>query len=482
MKGKRKLSVKWKVFAYFAGFTAIMLVLLWVFQIGFLEDVYRATKIHSIKKSAREIARNIDSDTLEQQVLDMGQAGEMCVDIYNDRYTSPVLRSHTEPGCLLHNLPLSYISGLYRLAAENGGSYYVTLNLNDFLSAQGYVNAPRTYDSLIYVLVTQNAAGDNMVIFLNAFVTPVAATIQTLTTVLSIITVVLIFVAAALAFVLSRVIAKPIARLNDSAKALATGNYDADFSGGGYREIAELSETLRYAAQELSKVDEYRRDLIANVSHDLRTPLTLIAGYAEVMQDIPSENTPENLQIIVNESKRLTDLVNDVLDISNYQAGNMELNLSRFNLTDAVREILGRYKKFTEQDGYTISLLADGDYDVCADQIKITQVLYNLLNNAIAYTGEDKKITIRVRRSGSAVRVDVIDTGEGIPPEKLGMIWDRYYKLDKAHKRAKIGTGLGLSIVKEIIEQHGAWYGVDSQVGVGSQFWFALPLAAEEEL
>ena len=290
----------------------------------------------------------------------------------------------------------------------------------------------------------------------------------------------LIFVAAVLAFVLSRVIAKPIVKLNDSAKVLATGNYNADFTGGGYREIAELSDTLRYAAQELSKVDEYRRDLIANVSHDLRTPLTLIAGYAEVMQDIPAENTPENLQIIVNESKRLTDLVNDVLDISNYQAGNMELNLSRFNLTDAVREILGRYKKFTEQDGYTIDLRADGDYYVYADKIKITQVLYNLLNNAIAYTGEDKKITIRVRRAKNAVRVDVIDTGEGIPPEKLGMIWDRYYKLDKTHKRAKIGTGLGLSIVKEIIEQHGAWYGVDSQVGVGSQFWFALPLAEDQ--
>ena len=216
-------------------------------------------------------------------------------------------------------------------------------------------------------------------------------------------------------------------------------------------------------------MDEYRRDLIANVSHDLRTPLTLIAGYAEVMQDIPSENTPENLQIIVKRIQTADRPCQRCLDISNYQAGNMELNLSRFNLTDAVREILGRYKKFTEQDGYTISLLADGDYDVCADQIKITQVLYNLLNNAIAYTGEDKKITIRVRRSGSAVRVDVIDTGEGIPPEKLGMIWDRYYKLDKAHKRAKIGTGLGLSIVKEIIEQHGAWYGVDSQVGVGSR-------------
>lgn len=97
MKGKRKLSVKWKVFAYFAGFTALMLVLLWVFQIGFLEDVYRVTKIHSIKTNAKLIAQNIDSDDLEQQVLDMGQAGEMCIDIYNDRYTTPYCAAIPNP-------------------------------------------------------------------------------------------------------------------------------------------------------------------------------------------------------------------------------------------------------------------------------------------------------------------------------------------------------------------------------------------------
>ena len=217
-----------------------------------------------------------------------------------------------------------------------------------------------------------------------------------------------------------------------------------------------------------------RRELLANVSHDLRTPLTMIRGYGEVMRDLPGENTPENVQIIIDETERLTNLVNDLLDLSRLEAGVMALDVTRFNLTESIRAILHRYDKLA---GYSFPFLAEEDVFVTADELKISQVVYNLVNNAITYAGEDKTVALEQTVANGKVRVSVTDTGEGIPEEKLRDIWERYYKVDREHKRAQVGTGLGLSIVKHILELHGGAYGVVSQLGEGSTFWFELPVS-----
>lgn len=141
----------------------------------------------------------------------------------------------------------------------------------------------------------------------------------------------------------------------------------------------ELAATLNYAAAELSKVEDLRRELIANVSHDLRTPLTMISGYAEVMRDIPGENTPENVQIVIDEANRLTGIVNDLLDLSKLQAGALTLTVSEFNLTEDIRNTLHRYDKLAD---FSFPFTYDRTVYVCADQLKISQVLYNLVNNA----------------------------------------------------------------------------------------------------
>ena len=155
--------------------------------------------------------------------------------------------------------------------------------------------------------------------------------------------------------------------------------------GKGYLEIEELSNTLNYAAKELSKVESLRRELIANMSHDLRTPLTMISGYGEVMRDIPGENTAENVQIIIDETKRLTNLVNDMLDLSKLQAGAQEINSSSFNITEEIEHIIARYDKLLTNKDFTIQFQYDKPVFVKADIIKINQVIYNLINNAINY-------------------------------------------------------------------------------------------------
>jgi signal transduction histidine kinase len=271
-------------------------------------------------------------------------------------------------------------------------------------------------------------------------------------------------------------VSNPIEKINDSAKVLSRGNYNVSFDGSGYKEIRELSDTLNYASKELSKVEGLRKELIANVSHDLRTPLTLIGGYAEAMRDLPDENTSENAQIIIDETNRLTTLVNDMLDISKLQSNMQVLNISLFNLTDSLKKSISNMCELLKKDGYTIDFVFNEDVIIEGDESKISQAFYNLLINAVNYSGADKKIKISQILKKDSVKIEVSDTGEGIPEKDLPYIWDRYYKSDKSHKRALTGTGLGLSIVKSIIYMHNGSYGVESKEGDGSTFWFELKI------
>ena len=329
-------------------------------------------------------------------------------------------------------------------------------------------------ESVIYVNVV-SIDGNERILFVNAQLTPVDATVNTLRAELVWITVIMIVLSLGIALLISRKVSRSLIGLNASAKEMAGGNFDVHFDGTDYREVAELSDTLNMTARELGKSERLRRELIANVSHDLRTPLTMIIAYAEVMRDLPGENSPENVQVVIDEAERLTNLVNDMLDISKLQAGVLEKNATVYNLTESIQSVFARYNKLKEQDGYKIDFSYDQMVMVEADEYKIFQVIYNLVNNAINYTGDDKQIWVRqIVREDGYVRIEVTDSGEGIAPEALPYVWDRYYKVDKTHKRAVMGTGLGLSIVKNILELHDARYGVESEVGKGSTFWFEL--------
>jgi len=390
------------------------------------------------------------------------------------------------PNCIIHELSSYRLARAYELTVQNGGTFVERTMFNERKSQffLGETDDPNQIESVIYTKIATTKSGENILILLNTSISPVVSTVQTLKVQLLWITVIMIVLAVIMALLLAKNLSSPIVKINKSAKVLAQGKYDVDFEASGYREIAELANTLNYAAKELSKVESLQRELIANISHDLRTPLTMITGYAEVMRDIPNENTPENVQIIIDEAKRLTTLVNDVLDISKLQSGTIPFNGEVLNLTENIREILTRYTKLTE---YQIIFEANEDVYVYGDALKLSQVVYNLINNALTYIGEDKTVTIKQilipseNGKQSRVRIEVIDTGDGIEQSKLNDIWDRYYKVDKNHKRAAVGTGLGLNIVKTILDMHqGATYGVKSQVGHGSTFWFELNIYHNE--
>ncbi|MBQ1806864.1 MAG: HAMP domain-containing histidine kinase, partial [Ruminococcus sp.] len=305
-------------------------------------------------------------------------------------------------------------------------------------------------------------------------ITPLNTTLEVIKNQMLLVSVAFVLLSLVFSFYASRRIAKPIAQTNRAAKELAQKNYEIEFNASGYREVEELNNTLNYTKTELAATEKLQRELIANISHDLRTPLTMITGYGEVMRDLPGENTPENIQIIIDEATRLSTLVNDLLDLSKLQSGALQAQKQVFNLTDSVRAILERYSKLVEQEGFDIRFESKEEVFINADELRISQVIYNLVNNAVNHAGEDKTVIITQTVRDKLVRIEVIDHGEGIPADKLPYIWERYYKVDKEHKRGVIGSGLGLSIVKSILDAHKAHYGVRSTQGKGSTFWFEI--------
>ena len=318
-------------------------------------------------------------------------------------------------------------------------------------------------------------------LFINTYVTPVSSTVDTIRFQLVTVTCILLAAAALLTVLIARHISRPLIETNKAARELSVSRYTVPRHGRGYREIAELNETLVKAAEDLSRVDELQHELIANISHDLRTPLTMIGGYAEVMRDIPSETTPENLQIIIDETTRLTTLVNELLEFSRLQTTDTELERQPFDLTATMLATTERIAGMTAKNGYSIRFEPERHVTVLADEKRVNQVVYNLIGNALTYTGEDKRVTVEQRELDGRVRISVSDTGKGIPEEERPYIWNRYYRTKESHKRAVVGSGLGLHIVQTILEKHGAAYGVGPGETCGTTFWFELPLAEKED-
>lgn len=277
----------------------------------------------------------------------------------------------------------------------------------------------------------------------------------------------------------------PFAEVANKAKKLANGDFSVDFNGKYYyREMGELAAGLNDMRDELSRSSQMQKELIANVSHDMKTPLTMIKAYASMIQEISGDNKEKrqmHTKVIIDEADRLTTLVNDILNLSKIQAGMDTLQLSVFNFSEFIYSIIQKFEYLQETQNYIFETDIESDLYIEADRGKIGQVVYNLIGNAVTYTGEDKKIFVSLKREKQLLHFRVRDTGKGIPENEIAAIWDRYYRSSEAHKRPIQGTGLGLSIVKTICEKHKLHFGVDSEVGKGSTFYVDFPLCEEDK-
>ncbi|MBQ3514731.1 MAG: HAMP domain-containing histidine kinase [Lachnospiraceae bacterium] len=288
--------------------------------------------------------------------------------------------------------------------------------------------------------------------------------------------IIIIFAALVFSFVTRRIIT-PIKKLNTAAKEYAQGNFKYHCNVKSKDEIGELAETLEFMASELSKMDEYRRNFIANVSHDFRSPLTSIKGYIEAMLDgtIPPEKQEKYLNIVLHESKRLTKLTQSLLTLESFDHTGPDLHRSDFDLVETIQKVIETFEGTCEQKkifikkNYNIPCMM-----VNADKTRIQQVIYNLMDNAIKFSTENSSIDISLNEKNEKVFVSIKDHGAGIPADVQKKIWVRFFKSDTSRGKDKQGTGLGLAITKEVIDAHGEHIECISTEGVGSEFIFSL--------
>lgn len=292
--------------------------------------------------------------------------------------------------------------------------------------------------------------------------------------------VVVLLAASLIAFTISQKLSSGIKDLSATAVRFSKGDFDVNFANSEYQELADLSDTLNSVRDEVKKSDSFKRELLANVSHDLKTPLTMIKAYASMIREISGDNPEKrdrHLQVIIDEADRLTGLVNDVLSVSKVNSHLDEMTPKVFNLTEFLYGIINKFEYLQETQGYNLMVDVDANLYTRADEEKIGQVIYNLLGNAVNYTGADKTVYISLKSnlSGDRINLKISDTGKGIAKEELPEIWDRYYRIKENHSRPVKGSGLGLNIVKVILQNHAFDFGVDSELGKGSTFWVDFP-------
>ena len=456
----KKNSLNINIWKYFLVFSILILVFLWIFQILFLKNYYRYSKTKDINLVSRIISRNKNSTNLEKIMDKASISKDVCIEIVDNNLDTLYTSSYLSKGCF---------SG-----REDGLKYkYNFVNSNYYSTTYEVINPTFNNQTLIKAL----KLSDNRYAFINTSMDPIDGTTSILQNQLIIVSFIVLILSFVIAFYISNRISKPIVKMNESAKRLAKGDFNVVFNNDSeILELEELSNTLNYAKDELYKTDEVRRDLMANVSHDLKTPLTMIKAYAEVSTDLHSNNPKkqkEDMNIIINEVDRLTLLVNDILDLSSMQSNMEEVNKEEFNLVDIIKDIFKKYQYLKDTENYNFIYTGPNEVIINADKKKMYQVIYNLVNNAINYTGSDNKVEVKIEELKNKYIVKIIDTGLGIKDEDIDLVWDKYYKNKKKHKRNLVGTGLGLSIVKNIFILHNYKYGVNSS-NKGTTFYFEI--------
>lgn len=477
---KKLTSLKWEIGKYLIIFCILTASIVFLFQIVLLQPMYEANKIKSIETVGSFVEKFIEDERLDEFVDYMQSQSDTCIMVYQSSSSGGMQGSIGNRGCMISSITNSERAKFVTKAIGSKNHSYlarVTNNSSDF-GVDG--DQGDNFDTIVYTKIV-NAADYSSIIMVSGNITPLNATTETLASQMRYIALFMIVAVAILTLLMYRHIAKPIIGITSNAKQLPQGKYTIDPKTNRYKEAADLNNTLVQAANDIQKADKAKRDLISNVSHDLRTPLTMIGGYGEMMIDLPEEKTDENIQVIVDETKRLNALVNDLLDMSRLQDGRIVLHKEVFDISALLKTQLQKYDVYRMQEGYTIeSELLDTIY-VNADKKRIEQVINNFLNNAVNYGGEAKHIIVREIKKENVVRIEVQDFGEGIDSKDLDNIWDRYYKVDKEHVRVSNGSGIGLNIVKQLLELHGVPYGVKSSKGKGSTFYFEMPIEKENQ-
>ena len=440
-------------------FAVVIVALLWFIQVHFFNINYERYQVQLIKDSAERI-RNSSKEDLESTLESIAYDNNICVQYHYSFGKVENYNTKTKL-CLLTNSEIN-ILGKYRKQLVNDEDHYVRLH------------GPNNERAIVYAV----DLGEGKLVLLNATLDDMSTATMLLKNQMIYISIVIIIFAIVLALIEAMHFTKPIISITDKAKEMGKGNYDVKFDKSNIAELNELSNVLSVAASEMKETDELRRDLLANVSHDLKTPLTMIKAYAEKVRDLTykdKEKREKDLGVIIDESDRLNGLVNDLVEMSKIESKQANINPIKYDLKDQINEVMKRYSIAQEKEGYIFNIdIPDKELIIEADRKQMDQVFYNLINNAIEHTDDSKIVEINVSVKKDIITVEIVNHGKRLKEYELPLVWNRYYTKEKNHKRNTIGTGIGLSIVKTVFESHNMEYGVISDEKHPTTFYFKV--------
>ncbi len=449
-------SLKFKVWLTFILFSVLIIGLLWISQVFFLQYYLNNYKENELKAIAQDIVNHYGQEDAYFKIANNAGCSVEFISKIDSGYTV----NYTSNGLLL--------GGKNTRVSDEKVNEIIDLDSKESFRKDEELNR------FIYV----REINDNAILIVGQSADLSDSTVRILQIQMLIATITIIALAFCVSIIMSGILTRDTSKLSQSAKKLAQCDYDVVFDEKASTEISEIASTLNYATREMQKVETLRRELIANVSHDLRTPLTLIKGYAELIKEVSGddkEKRNEQLDVIIKESDRLAALVKDMLNLSEIEGDKSAVELAPLNLSELIKGVFESFLVLNDKEGFDISCDIEDNLIVNGEETRLQLATYNLISNAVNYTGDDKKVIISLKLYNKKARFTVTDTGNGISEEQKNQIWERYYRA-KEHKRSVVGSGLGLSIVKSSLKLHNADFGVENATPKGSVFWYELPV------
>jgi signal transduction histidine kinase len=345
-------------------------------------------KQNEIKKIVNVIVYNYDCYNYKTLLNELALKNELTVLIFS-------LNTEGNQAIILYKAGKMPIYDINPLMISDFLVHLGSLNDVNYISTDDFDNLSLSYGAV------RNVDNEDIFFYVNTSIEPGDSSIIVLKNQLLIITAICLFLAVILSYFIAKKLSSPIEQLNQAAKNLANGNFDIQFKAEGFDELSELAKTLNYATGELKNKDQMQKDLIANVSHELRTPLTIIKAYSELIRDISGDNKEkreQHLSVILQESDRLKNLVNDILDLSKLQSGAAEYKMKDFNLSECVIRVYNIFNNLFKEQGFVFNSDIDDNIMIIGDENRIEQVVYNLIANAVNYSIDRKDILIRLKK------------------------------------------------------------------------------------
>ena len=493
-KKRRTVGIRGQLMWFLCFICLLLLVLFWFLCTQLLEPLYTKHIEKQLTSQAESIVSQLDKaiakgDTLSRwsfghlflndeffekltvELYSGGTLNSFCVDI-SDSTLRQIYKIENQSYCNLHE---TFLSDSANSKVVNTA---IAMRKKCRTTPGGFVqtlNPPRLSGSA-QLLVGRTTADGSYTVLVTTSLVHVAEASNVLSTLLPLAAAMIFLFAMSAAWLFSEWFTKPLRQLSSAARQMAMGNYAVQVDSTRNDELGTLARDFNHMAAEVQHAAQMQRELLANVSHDLRTPLTLIKGYAETVRDLTGDDKAhrdEQMNIIVDETDRLTALVSSVMELSKVTSGADRCQRVHFDMGQLCDEVCERYDAVCAQNSWQLKLeLPDRELPVYADPEMMQRALHNLLGNAMHHIGADGIFILRAIPCTEGVRIEVEDHGPGIPPEDLPYIFDRYYR--SRSDAGKQGTGLGLSITKAIFQQHGFRFGVQSTVGKGTTFWFIM--------